>query len=164
MRGSWSSAPPTFWRAPHARDPASTTGAGHPPIGTGGARSTSRSHEPPVPERIVERHLRRAVNGMQAFFAPDGDRGPSRRRSALEAVADAGGSGRGYGSQAFQTDSWASTQFFAAASGVMPLLVIASATEFWSAFVQLKFLIIVAASPPLVLNLVLMILLSGVSG
>ena len=43
-------------------------------------------------------------------------------------------------------------------------MVIMSATRFWSAFVQVQFLMSVAASPPVLLNSVRMNLRSGVSG
>ena len=47
----------------------------------------------------------------------------------------------------------------AASSGDMFLLVIRSATSFWSAFFQLKFLMKVAAAPPVVYQAVRTILL-----
>src|SRR6266404_5325163 len=74
------------------------------------------------------------------------------------------GVGRDQGIHACHLAELASIHCLAASSGVMFLFVIASATEFWSWLAHLKFLMNVAASPPVSMNFVRTILLRMYGG
>src|SRR4029079_10790967 len=103
---------------------------------------------------------------MRSCAVPATRKGEGRqgRRSVIDGLAAVAGDGWAQGIQACQTVGFASIHCFAASSADSFLFVMASATEFWSALPHLKFLMNVAASPPLAIHSVRTILLRTYGG
>src|SRR5258706_11128459 len=133
----------------------------HSNVRNAGGDST-RAHRPGAQARTIATGAPRPKRRSIPAAIPPG--GESERPAGSAGRRSNSGVGRDQGIHACHLAELASIHCFAASSGVMFLFVIASATEFWSWLAHLKFLMNVAASPPVSMNFVRTILLRMYGG